>query len=386
MRLLLVPYYFAPAGGPRSIRWTNLARYMVGAGHQLTVVAADFPGDCPWMDPSLLEVVAGLDIEIHRLPIAQCSPNRKENVAWMQAARRLIDALPTTSFDAVISSAVPIASHGVVSGLPRLRGTPWIADYGDPWSQSASRIRRAPVRWLETVYERRLLRRADAITVTTPAAMAPFAKVVSRPETIRVIPQGASYFHLQAEWLPPKAHDGPLRVLYAGGFYAGVRGPEALLAGLAMVPHVELTLVGHSQMDLVPLAEAAGVGGRVHVRPYADIREIVKMQQEADLLLLLSWPVAEQIPGKFWEYLVTSRRILYATYRPDDEVSRILREKEAGDVVGASAEAIAGGLAKAVADWHSGQPFGREPDRTVGFDARAAAFVALIEQIKAGAI
>lgn len=383
MRLLLVPYYFAPAGGPRSIRWSNLARYLALAGHELTVVSAEFPAGCPWMDESLMEVADVPGIEVHRIPIASCSPGRRENVAWMREAVRFLTRRGTSDFDAAISSAVPVVAHGVMAKLPRPKGCPWIADYGDPWSQSAHRLRPAMVKWAETQYERSLLKRADALTITTPTAVEAFVRVYPHRDRIRVIPQGASHFHLSADWSArPSPSEGPLRVLYTGGFYAGVREPRELFAGLKAAPNVHLTIVGHSQVDLVTMAREAGVADRVEVLGYADIRRIVELQREADLLLLLSWPVEEQIPGKFWEYMATSRPIFYATFHPEDGIAQRIQEAGAGYVTGHSTEAIASGLNRAANDKRGGGAFQRQPDPTVGFDARAQSFVELIVELR----
>jgi glycosyltransferase involved in cell wall biosynthesis len=377
MKLLLIPHYFAPIGGPRAIRWTNIARFLAEAGHHTTVIAAEYPPDSPIMDDSLLAIGEHANLAVHRIAVRDSSGGIVSGIRWARQAARVARQLCPRP-DALISSAMPIASHFAAHMAQRRGGAPvWIADYGDPWSVSKMRPVPALRRAAELAVERHILRRASAVTLTTPASVPLFRELYAG--RIEIIPQGASLFHLRGDWSArTRAATEPVMFLYPGGFYRGAREPSDLFDALARVAGIRFAIVGFHQLDIRPFVKS----DNVELREYASLQRIVEMQRAADVLVVMSFKHSDQIPGKVYEYLATRRPILYVTSSPDDEVARLLRHNGCGVVCGFGAEAIAAGLTEARDLVQSGRLVERAPVAGVGFDERAARFVQLIEELR----
>jgi glycosyltransferase involved in cell wall biosynthesis len=382
-RFLILSYYFAPSGGPRSIRWTNISRYLADAGNTLTIICARFPGDCENIDRSLSGIANHQSINIQPVPIGVCNPGLIGNIRWTLAAVLAALRLPPQSFDIVISSALPIWSHIAARILLLARDAkPWIADYGDPWSTSEIRAKSGIRRTLEKSFEKLILRRANLLTVTTEQACDIFSTVFPRGSNIKVIPQGASMFHITADWSKSCAGVRDLfRILYAGGFYPNQREPGNILRALADLEEVELRIVGIHQMDVESSVQNTMGANRISVRGYIPLKEVVEEQQRADLLLLLSYKVADRIPGKLYEYLATGKPILYVTDHLDDEVVRIIHSRMAGYVCRNTVWQIRNTMLEILREWHSGEFRSREPVTDAGFDRRAISYAELAESL-----
>lgn len=384
-QILLVIYEFVPIGDAQIIRWANLVHFMAEQDQQITIVTGDFPACDTPQDPSMLDVIDHPNINIVRVPMAFCDPGRMEILGWARRAyRKAIELNNKTPFDVVLTSALPIYAHMIGHALRRNGHIPyWIADYGDPWSTSRTlgqgRLKKA----IEMIIEREVLRIVDTITVTTDAALEAFLPLYEHPERIAVVPMGASYFHMQKSWAaPPRTlhPDDELQLLYPGSFYP-TREPDTLFKGLAQVDHVRLHIVGRHFIDMVGRAEKYGVEEQVTLTPYTTQRQIVEMQQTVDVLLLTSWPVPEQLSGKFYEYLMTNKPILYVTNHERDLASDIMRERGIGKIADHTPEAIAQALQDLLDAARAGRLPNRTPQYDYGFDMRAKAYLDVIERV-----
>ena len=177
MRLLVVAYYFPPAGGPGVQRVLKLVKYLGRFGVQPSVLTVD-DGSFPHQDAAL-----GADIppgtEVRRAPAldplrlyARLKSGKGETavpvgslgeatswgeraarfaranmflpdarVGWVpyaaRAARRWVDeaAAAGDPFGAVLTSGPPHSAHLVGLALKRARpALRWVADFRDPWT------------------------------------------------------------------------------------------------------------------------------------------------------------------------------------------------------------------------------------------------------------
>lgn len=133
-------------------------------------------------------------------------------------------------------------------------------------------------------------------------------------------------------------------------------------------------------MDVGYIAETFNIKSKITLQPYTEQRQIVEMQKEADVLLLTSWLVPEQISGKLYEYLRTNKPILYVTDHENDLAADILKQNDAGQYICLhQPESIADMLTQIRKDAiHDVLP-SRSPSQTYGFDDRANQLIQLIE-------
>jgi glycosyltransferase involved in cell wall biosynthesis len=383
-RIMLIIYEFVPIGDAAIIRWANIVRYLAEQGHHITVLTPHFL-DCDHpLDEAQLEVVDHPDIDIQRVLVPTCGGSRLRTLReWVMGGyRRAVELNKAQPYDVVISFCMPIWAHIIASALRRNGHIPhWFADYGDPWSTSRTLGQGKIKKAIEMVIERETIRQADALLVTTEGAIEAFLPIYN--SDIHVIAQGASFFHLRHDWTAePRtlAPDEPLKLFYPGSFYL-TREPYILFQGLAGVEGVHWTVAGRHRMDVEGAVAEYGVTEKVTLHPYANQPKVVQMQQDADVLLLTSWPVPEQISGKIYEYLATNKPIFYVTDHDDDLAARILREHHADQYICRhKPDDISAMLTRIRDDARAGRLPNREPSEGVGFDMRAAQLAEVMER------
>ena len=348
MRVLLAAYEYPPSPSPQSLRWAYLARELDRAGAHVTVLTPATGGvseglPClvrdrvlrTWPGPvmglvgwlrSLSRPAAppteagnassrqartgpttlnwkGVAVEHlqSRLGAAMFPDIRREWNPWAKHALRR--QLASDTPDVVVTSHEP-ASVLLLGREARAAGIPWVADLGDPILAPYT-----PKRWRRRAHrlEALVCAQADHITVTTEATR---ELLVDRhgvsPDRVTVVTQG---FDQDAAEHRVGSGSGSLELLYSGSLY-DFRRPDALIDAVIGTPGVRLSIASRRVPDrLVELHQRHPeslelLGALPHSR-------VLQAQRAADVLVDLGNDQAEQVPGKFYEYLGASRPVLH---------------------------------------------------------------------------
>lgn len=276
-----------------------------------------------------------------------------EKIVWLPSAlheaRRALAAEPA---DVIVSFAQPWTDHLVGLRLHQETGIPWVAHFSDPWIDSpyqpmagwfAARRRRL---------EAEVIHGADATVFvndfTRERVMGKYPEMFRR--RARVIPQG--YEPAAAAAITP---GGPLRIVYTGRFYDGVRTPRTVIAAVDAL-HRARPLTGKLEIEFVGsgMEAYAGVADRLGLRDiirFTGRRSPDEARAAAalgDVLLLIDAPSKGPslfLPSKLIDYLPLRRPIFgitpaegpsadllrqlgYPVVEPDDElgIARVLAE------------------------------------------------------------
>lgn len=380
--ILLVSYLAPPAGGPRSTRVAQVAKFLVAAGHSVTILAADTGGG----EALLMQKIGGAALcKTYAGPLAARLAARSRAAAQAPAARtpgraerlikrwlvpdRQLEWLPfalaagarVTRPDLVLSFSPYYTSHLAGHALAARHRAPHVMDYGDPWSDRAFELAPA-ARAADRRLERAVVTRARAVIVNT-APMAEslrarfgHARVVNIPNAYDAGDFGP----------PPAAGNGELT--YVGNLYEARVGLAAIGAAVAASPFAKLVVYGTLHNQDVPPWMA--YRGRVS---YA---ESLRVMQRAGALLLIGNQGARQIPAKTYHYLGAGRPVVAVVESMADPLAG-LREPGRFSVAVNEAAAIAAGLAAAAAA--AGQRFAPAPEAS--WQARAAVYLPLLEEL-----
>lgn len=434
MRVLLVTYYFPPAGGGGVQRVLSWCRHLPAHGVELTVVAPRephwvdqdttlvIPGDAQVLrtdDPSpsaviprdALAEVGGLRRVLRRLalqPRRFAIPDihrrwRRPAVKAALAEARRREQAGEPAWDVVISSSPPETTHLVAHDIARSLGIPWVADYRDSWldlphlrtSSVLVRAKHAANRRLAT----RLMRRAAAATTVSE----PLAADLRRRHPgldVHVMENGVepaevARAHARADGFRDV---GRFVIAYTGNFFGRQRAGD-FLAGLegalAAKPALRDDLLVRFVGGLKPheLERARELGELFEHVPFLRHDDVLAQQRAADMLLFYVAPGRGSrgvYTGKVFEY-VAARRPVLALAPADNVASGLLADAGAtSDGVGArvdpgDVEAITRELLAAWARWRGGEgpSGGRIEDAAVPQDvldridrARSAAMLA----------
>ena len=405
-RVLIVTYYFPPAGGPGVQRVLKTVRYLREAGFE-PVVLTVADGAFPSRDATLSgDVPDGVEVIRTRAPnpfalyarltgkdggeVPTGAVNARGGLSrlalWVRANLFLPDArvgwVPfaiaagrkrlgqsarlADPFAAIVTSGPPHSVHLVGQRLQKT-GVPWIADFRDPWTAinfyhdlPMSR----PAQALDRRLERRVLQQADAVTTVSPT----WARLLEEQGglangAVQVIHNGVDEADLGAAE-GETVRDDSFVLSHVGSLYA-TRDPVAVweairtLRGRGQLARMVIRLVGKTDDAITEAARATGVP--VEVEPYVSHAEAVREQARAALLLLSiePFPASEgMITGKLYEYLASGRPVLGVGPAQGDAAA-LLAETVGGTLVDrADAAGVESVLLEHYAAWERGESVG----------------------------
>jgi glycosyltransferase involved in cell wall biosynthesis len=236
--------------------------------------------------------------------------------------------------DIIYASALPVSVHFIAHILAKKYHIPWIAEFRDLWVDNFNypypRFRKKFDGWLE----RKILSNAVGfVTVSEPLAEI-LRKKYKKP--VLVVMNGADIEDFESS--PAISNETILKIIHTGNIYGGKRDPAPLFKALklAEINHdqIRVEFYGRGSDPIIRISEDHGVDHMVKHKGTVPYRDALKLQQEADVLLLLSWndPADKgAYTGKLFEYIASGRPILF-TGLDDDVVAKIIQERNLGFV------------------------------------------------------
>lgn len=247
--ILVVAYYFPPAGGPPVQRTLQHVRNLPQQGWNpivLTVPESEYTEVAAPLRTSLdrnLETTIPQSIAIHRVSSGQpfwlfrlfaklrlewvrdllfVSGNGPDPAfSWNRRAyKKALEVHKKNRIDAVYVSMRPFSSAFIGSKLKRKLGIPLVLDFRDPWTQYF--LATFPT-WLHFLVARHLERKAinsaDHVITTTPTARENLMRLCGflRPEQVTCITNGFVQEEFGKRRRASK-HDGQFRIVYSGNF------------------------------------------------------------------------------------------------------------------------------------------------------------------------
>jgi glycosyltransferase involved in cell wall biosynthesis len=411
-RLLVITYHWPPFTGAGAARWSSMVRHLRGLGHEVTVITTSLWGPPPAADAG--GVLRTRDLaamgSVRRL---LRRPARADDgtagsggesagmrsrllvpdpfvVSWVPfaaaAARRVIRRQP---IDCVITSSPPDSVHLAALMLGRHRPA-WIAELRDGWTYEPLRppFATAFQRRLDARLERRVSQRADGLVgATGPISADLETRLAVEAETIRNGWDPALEPKVEAAE-PPGLESDRVNLLYTGSL-GGIRGHDdrGLLAGLREISRDQPELAGQLRLVIAgPLTEgeraeltAPDLAPIVRVLGELPRAQALRLQRDADALLLITSRDVSIATGKLYEYLSAGRPILALAGK--NEAAAIVAETATGRVVPPDdVSAIRRALAATVSGElsESYEPRGLDP---YVYPAPAEALAALIDRV-----
>lgn len=358
MRLLVISYYWPPAGGPGVQRWLKTSLALAELGHQVEILTVDpEQATYPLRDESLLDEAKPLTVHhtpardwfaaYQKLtrrkevpfsgfanqagrpgPIQRLSrfirgnfflpdPRRGWNGYALSKARQLHAKWP---FDVIITTGPPHSTHLIGRDIKRQLGIQWWADFRDPWTDIYYYDRFYPSRWarrLDARMEHSVLSESDRIITVSKDLQRLFeAKVPGASERCHIMPNGYDPADFSQEALTPNnavytlAYTGTLTLEYPVRLVEDtlrqiLNSGRALRLRMAGRPAKEFEArMAHLQEEF-PQFHTEFLG-------YLPHKSSVAVLQEADALLLLIPDLPNNqgiLTGKLFEYLGSGRPI-----------------------------------------------------------------------------
>ena len=377
-KILIISYYWPPAGGSGVQRWLKFVKYFRKFGYEPIVYTPDNP-EYMAQDPGLLsEIPSGTTIirrkilepyNLYKILTGKRGESIKpgfiareakggkgkfteklslfirSNVFipdpkcfWIRPSIRFLNRyLAENPVDAIISTGPPHSMHMIAKAVAKRRNIRWIADFRDPWTKMYT-FKYMNNTFLTTLLhkrmERNVVRSADAVVVVTNLMRDEFLEL--GPKRIEVITNGydaSDFEHLREEV------EEKFTITYTGLFVKD-RNPSVLWKILGEMvrdipgfrENLAIRIIGHTDSSVWQEISSNTLDNSLINMDYMPHNEVVKWQQRARVLLLAGGQEPEAkgiLTGKFFEYLAARRPILsFGPIGGDMDVA--LRECEAG--------------------------------------------------------
>ncbi|WP_299525595.1 glycosyltransferase [Winogradskyella sp.] len=372
-KVLIICYYWPPAGGPGVQRWLKFVKYLPDFGIEPIVYCPKNP-NYPIIDRSLVdEIPKGITILKHPIkePYGLALLFSKKSAKTISSGvipkakkQSLIEKLmlyvrgnffipdarkhwikPSVCFlknyiddhaiDTIITTGPPHSLHLIGLQLKEKSKINWIADFRDPWTTigyhkalKLTKSSEAKHKGLET----QVLSSADQIVVTSNHTKREFLTKTQQP--ISVITNGYDTHSIRIE-----GKDEKFTLSHIGSLLPD-RNPKVLWEVFselvqennAFSEAFQLNLIGVVSDDVLESMYDSGLKNFVNFVGYVSHDEAIKFQMKSQLLLLIeinSEDTKAIIPGKLFEYLISETPIL-AIGPKDSEIEGIITSTNTG--------------------------------------------------------
>jgi len=372
-KVLIIIYYWPPAGGPGVQRWLKFVKYLKDFKIEPIVYIPENP-NYPLIDESLVNEIPK-DITIIKQPIKEpygvagifskrssqtiskgiIPERKKQNIIeklllyirgnfyipdarknWVKpSVEYLLDYIKINKIETIITTGPPHSLHLIGLQLKQELGVKWLADFRDPWTSigyhKQLKLTKSSIKKHKQL-EKQVLQKADQIIVTSFRTEKEFQKITKQP--ITVITNGYDTEQIENATLDSKfslAHIGSL---------LSERNPEVLWLVLSDIvrdnkvfqSQFQLNLVGTISKEILESLEKYGLFQFVNLEGYVSHKKAIGYQRKAQLLLLIeidSEDTKSIIPGKLFEYMASNRPII-ALGPKNSDVEQKIKETNTG--------------------------------------------------------
>ena len=373
-KVLIIAYYWPPAGGPGVQRWLKFVTYLREFNIEPIVYIPENP-NYPIIDNGLLdEVPEGIQVLKHPIfePYAMAEklsgkssktiskgiipPEGEQSFIqkilltirgnlfipdarkfWVKSSVFFLEKIISEQkINTIITTGPPHSLHLIGEKLKEKLNLRWLADFRDPWTSIGYHKKLRLFNWASKKHiklERQVLNSADQIIVTSKSTKAEFSGITDKP--IEIITNGFEPKEVNNLKLDEKftlAHIGSL---------LSERNPESLWQAISEIinenelfkKHFELKLAGVVSDSVLESIKSYNLENYLNFLGYISHNEAIKLQRSSQILLLIEIDSPDTkmiIPGKLFEYLQTKRPIL-AIGPENADFADILKETETGN-------------------------------------------------------
>ena len=374
-KILIITYYWPPAGGPGVQRWLKFAKYLPDFGWKPVIFTPENPS-YPLVDETLenevpkdLEIIKTKIWEPYQLAEKLNKSNKKfkagqfdvgQNQSWKSklsiwvrgnffipdarvfwvkpSVKFLKKYLTENHFDAFVTTGPPHSMHLIGLALknefPNLK---WIADFRDPWTEISYykhlKLTKSSDKKHRSL-EKKVFENADVTLATSYSDAENFRKKGANSVCIT---NGFEVLSEDKNKVDIKSDKFTLSYV---GVLEQLRNPEILWKTLNEIlsenedfaTHFKLKFVGRVDDKILNELENSALKNSILNIGYLPHEKSVLEMKNSSLLLITNFPQESSkgiIPGKIFEYLSTGNQIL--SFGPKDaDVAMILEKTNAG--------------------------------------------------------
>ena len=372
-KLLIITYYWPPAGGPGVQRWLKFVKYLPDFDIQPIVYVPENP-TYPIVDEGLLNEVSDKVIILKNkifepyqlagffskkqtqkissgiIPAAKKQSVLEKLLLWVRGNLFIPDArkywvkpsvaylkkyIQENNIDTIVTSGPPHSLHLIGLKLKEELDVKWFADFRDPWTTIGYHKALKLSSYADKKHkflESKVLNAADTIIVTSKTTKSEFQLLTQKP--IEVITNGYDIENVAKQTLDEK-----FTMAHIGSFLSD-RNPKVLWEVLqelvsenkAFSANFQLKLIGKISQEILESLSNYHLESYCNNLGYVSHTEAIAHQRKSQVLLLIeinSEDTKSIIPGKLFEYMVSERPIV-AIGPNDSDFAEIITSTNTG--------------------------------------------------------
>lgn len=377
-KILIITYYWPPAGGPGVQRWLKFAKYLPENGWTPVIYTPENPS-YPLLDESLVkDIPEGLEMvktkiwEPYQLAEKLNKSNKKfkagqfdvgsnqswksrlsiwvrgnffipdARVFWVKPSVKFLENyLKENKIDVVVTSGPPHSLHLIGLALKKTRpDLKWIADFRDPWTEISYYKHLKLTKTSDRKHrqlESEVFRNADITLATSYTDAENFRKNGANASCIT---NGFDEADASPQTRISDDHQQRKFTLSYIGVLEQLRNPENLWKALDelvktnpdFAENFTLKFAGRIDDKILNSIEHSALKNHIANLGYLSHDKAIDEMQDSDVLLMTNFPNPSSkgiIPGKIFEYLATGKQII--SFGPDEaDVAQILKDTQAG--------------------------------------------------------
>lgn len=376
-RVLIISYYWPPAGGISVLRSLKFAKYLHRMGWEVVIYApenADYPiideGNAEDIPPNI-EIIKGKIIEPFALfkkvsgrktkdssnPVYQ--RDRKSSLIdrisiWIRAnffipdaralwikpsVKKLSTYLQVNPVDVLLTDGPPHTNTVIAARLSKKFNIPWLADFQDPWTQvdyyKMMKIS-GVADWIHRRMEQSVFQTAKRTTIVSPSWKKDLERIGAK--NVSVVYWG--YDEDDFKSIQPEPNPDVFTIIHAGtvGFD---RLPGTFITQIDRLSkenttqNIEVHFYGPVDFELKEQVVKLGLDDVVLFKGNINRHMMLKKLMESNVQLLLlnkADNAMGRLPGKLYEYLRVKKPIL-GLGLPGSDAGSILQNTQTGKVV-----------------------------------------------------
>jgi len=377
-KVLIITYYWPPAGGAGVQRILKFAKYLPQFGWQpivLTVenpdspiedisLANDIPDECvvyktKALEPfSLFKKFTGIRDD-EKIPgdvlLNKDGATRKDKIAqWVRsnlfipdgkigwfpfAVKRGMKIIKNEKIDLIFTTSPPHTVGLIGRSLARKSNIKWVADFRDPWMEIVyyQNIKRSSItKAIDRSLERKVLKDAGGIISVSTDMINIFKSKVDR-KNYYILPNGYD----ESDLTITNSEKNKKFIISYTGTMSKDRIPYPLITALQKlifedgINNIHLKFAGRFCQEFIELINKAEINNFFELNDFVPHKESMKILQTADMLLLMVDDVPNNkgfVTGKIFEYLGCKKPI-FAIGPTDGNANDILKESDSGVMI-----------------------------------------------------
>jgi glycosyltransferase involved in cell wall biosynthesis len=375
-KVLIITYYWPPAGGPGVQRVLKFAKYLPEFGWQPIVLTVangnypaideslvnDIPAECKIyktniFEPHLLYKKFTGKKSTYNIPTGVLNKTEHETfrekfskwirlnlfipdarIGWLPSALRMGKTIiEQENIDIVFTSSPPASVHLIAKKLSQKYGLKWITDFRDPWLELSSyqdRPRSAVTKYIDGKLEAKVLNNADTVVSISPEIINLFKQKVGE-KNFKIIYNGFDKEDFKD--LVQKKSD--IFTITYTGFLSNRRLPKPLIPALKKLKDKKidfrLQMIGRTCNEFKDIVEQNNLLDKTIFTEYVQHKKALGYLINSDVLLL----VIDDLPnntgfltGKIFDYF-GCRKPIFAIGPTNGDANKLIMETNSGKMV-----------------------------------------------------